>query len=74
MEGLGAITVHKVLSIGCRAPVDYYFNPAREHDSRHPTIDASLGCGLRADLTYASLARLPACNHLRGVLCHPPQR
>jgi hypothetical protein len=43
--------------------VHYHFSPAREHDSRHLQIDASWqGCGLVADLAYASLARLRACN------------
>jgi putative transposase len=58
-----AIKVHKVLSVGCGAPVQYHFSPAREHDSRHLQIDASWrGYGLLADLAYASLARLRACN------------
>jgi putative transposase len=58
-----AIKVHKVLSVGCGAPVHYHFSPAREHDSRHLQIDASWqGCGLLVDLAYASLARLQACN------------
>jgi putative transposase len=58
-----ALKVHKVLSVGCGAPVHYHFSPAREHDSRHLQIDASWqGCGLLADLAYASLARLRACN------------
>jgi putative transposase len=58
-----ALKVHKVLSVGCGAPVQYHFSPAREHDSRHLTIDESWrGCGLLADLAYASLARLRACN------------
>ena len=57
-----AIKVHKVLSVGCGAPVRYHFSPAREHDSRHLTIDASWrGYGLLADLGYASIARLRAC-------------
>jgi putative transposase len=57
-----AIKVHKVLSVGCGAPVRYHFSPAREHDSRHLTIDESWrGCGLLADLGYASLERLRAC-------------
>jgi hypothetical protein len=52
-----------VLSVGCGAPVRYHFSPARAHDSRHLTIDeAWRGCGLLADLAYASLARLRACN------------
>ena len=58
-----AVKVHKVLSVGCGTPVHYHFSPAREHDSRHLTIDESWrGCGLLADLAYASLARLRACN------------
>jgi putative transposase len=57
-----AIKVHKVLSVGCGAPVRYHFSPAREHDSRHLHIDESWrDCGLLADLAYASLARLRAC-------------
>ncbi|RPJ26891.1 MAG: IS4 family transposase [Planctomycetaceae bacterium] len=57
-----AIKVHKVLSVGCGAPVHYHFSPAREHDSRHLTIDeAWRGCGLLADLGYASIMRLRAC-------------
>jgi hypothetical protein len=47
----------------------FYFSPAREHDRRHLTIDESWrGCGLLADLAYASLARLQACND-HGVRC-----
>jgi hypothetical protein len=58
-----AVKVHKVLSVGCGAPVHYHFSPDREHDSRHGTIDESWrGCGLLADLAYASLARWRACN------------
>jgi putative transposase len=57
-----AIKVHTVLSVGCGAPVAYHFSPAREHDSRHLQIDESWrGCGLLADLAYASLERLRAC-------------
>jgi hypothetical protein len=38
-------------------------SPAREHDSRHLQIDESWrGYGLLADLAYASLARLRACD------------
>src|SRR5512133_2484471 len=33
-----ALKVHKVLSVGCGAPVHYHFSPAREHDSRHLQI------------------------------------
>jgi hypothetical protein len=58
-----AIKVHKVVSVGCGAPVRDHFSPAREHDSRHLAIDeAWRGCGLLADLGYASLERLRACN------------
>jgi hypothetical protein len=58
-----ALKVQKVLSVGCGAPVRDHFSPAREHDSRHLEIDASWqGCGLLADLAYASLARLRACD------------
>jgi len=57
-----AIKVHKVLSVGCGAPVRYHFSPAREHDSRHLTVDETWrGCGLLMDLGYASLERLRAC-------------
>jgi Transposase DDE domain len=64
-----AIKVHKVLSVSCGAPVRYHFSPAWKHDSRHLTIDESWrGYGLLADLAYASLARLRACND-RGVRC-----
>jgi putative transposase len=64
-----ALTGHKVLSVGCGAPVRYHFSPAREHDRRHLEIDASWqGCGLLVDLAYASLARLRACN-THGVRC-----
>jgi putative transposase len=61
--GYAALKVHKVLSIGCGAPVQYHLSPAREHDSRHLQIDESWrGYGLLADLAYASLARLRACD------------
>jgi putative transposase len=57
-----ALKGHKILSVGCGAPVRYHFSPAREHDSRHLTIDESWrGYGLLADLAYASLERLRAC-------------
>jgi hypothetical protein len=57
-----AMKVHKVLSVGCGAPVRDHCSPARAHDSRPLTIDESWrGCGLLADLGYASMARLRAC-------------
>jgi hypothetical protein len=49
--------------------VHYQVSPAREHDSRHLTRDeAWQGCGRRADLAYASLDRLRACE-AHGVRC-----
>jgi len=58
-----AIKVHQVLAVGCGAPVRDHCSPAREHDRRPLAIDASWqGGGLRADLAYASLARLRACD------------
>jgi hypothetical protein len=46
-----ALKGHTVLSVGCGAPGRDHFSPAREHDSRHLTIDASWrGGGLLADL------------------------
>ena len=60
--GYAAIKVHKVLSVGCGAPVQDHFSPAREPDSRHLPINESWrGYGLLADLAYASLDRLRAC-------------
>ena len=57
-----AIKGPTVLSVGCGAPGYDHFSPAREHDSRHLQIDESWrGYGLLADLAYASLARLQAC-------------
>lgn len=57
-----AIKVHKTLSLGTGVPLRYHFSPAKEHDSKHLTIDESWrGFGLLADLGYASLARLAAC-------------
>jgi putative transposase len=64
-----AIKVHTVLSVGCGAPVRYHFSPAREHDSRPLSIDESWrGYGLLADLGYASMERLRACE-AHGVPC-----
>jgi putative transposase len=57
-----ALKVHKVLSVGCGAPVRYHFSPARAHDRRYLAIDESWrGYGLLADLGYASIERLRAC-------------
>ena len=64
-----ALKGHKVLAGGCGASVYYHFSPAREHDSRHLTVDESWrGCGRLADLADASLARVRACND-HGVRC-----
>jgi hypothetical protein len=58
-----AVKVHKVLSVGCGAPLRSHFRPAQEHDRRHLEIEELWrGCGLLADLAYASLPRLRACN------------
>ena len=58
-----AIKVHKVLSVGCGAPVQSHVSPAREQDGPHRQIDESWrGYGLLADLAYASLDRLRACD------------
>ena len=57
-----AIKVHKTYSVGCGAPVAYHFSPAREHETNHLKIDENWrGCGLLADLGYASLGRLRDC-------------
>jgi DDE family transposase len=60
--GYAALQGHKILSVGCGAPVRSHLSPARDHDSPHLQIDDSWrGYGLLADLAYASLARLRAC-------------
>lgn len=57
-----AIKVHKTVSVGHGATVDYHLSRARDHDSLHLDIDDSWqGYGLLCDLGYASLARLRAC-------------
>jgi hypothetical protein len=57
-----ALKVHTVLSVGCGAPGRDHFSPARAHDRRHLAIDeAWRGYGLLADLGYASIERLRAC-------------
>jgi hypothetical protein len=56
-----AIKVHKVLSVGCGAPVQHHVSAARERDSSHVQIDESWqGDERLAALTYASRARLRA--------------
>lgn len=53
---------HTGLSVGCGAPGRAQFSPARAHDNRPRTIDASWrGGGRLADLGYARMARLRAC-------------
>lgn len=57
-----ALKVHKTFSVGVGTTVDYHISPAREHDSPHLKITEQWrGMGLLADLGYASLARLAAC-------------
>lgn len=57
-----AVKVHKTLSVGRGAVVDYHFSPARDHDSPHLVLDESWrGMGLLADLGYASTERLRDC-------------
>jgi hypothetical protein len=57
-----ALKVHKILSVGCGATIAYHFSPAREHDTKHLTLDESWrGYGLLIDLGYASLERLRDC-------------
>lgn len=57
-----ALKVHKTFSIGVGTTVGYHLSPAREHDSRHLTIDESWrGRGLLVDLGYASVERLADC-------------
>lgn len=61
--GDAAIKVQTIRSVGCGAPVRSHFSPAREPASRHLPIDASWrGYGLLADVAYASLERLRACD------------
>ncbi len=60
-----AVKVHKTLSVGRGAVVDYHFSPARDHDSPHLALDETWrGAGLLIDLGYASVARLAACRDL----------
>ncbi|HRC58919.1 MAG TPA: IS4 family transposase [Kofleriaceae bacterium] len=57
-----ALKIHKRLSVGIGAAVDYHLSPAREHDAPHLTIDASWRrLGLLADLGYASFKLLRDC-------------
>jgi hypothetical protein len=57
-----ALKIHKRLSVGIGAAVDYHLSPAREHDAPHLTVDASWRhLGLLADLGYASFKLLRDC-------------
>jgi hypothetical protein len=57
-----AVKVHKAYSLGRQNMIDYAFWPAREHDSEHFEVTASMrGIGLLMDLGYASHARLRDC-------------
>ena len=63
-----ALKVHKLFSVGRGTTIHYHLSPARQHDSRHLFIDdAWSGFGLLADLGYASLERLKACEE-HGVM------
>jgi hypothetical protein len=58
-----ALKVHKTYSVGIGTLVAAHISPAVEHDSQHLRIDESWrGYGLLADLGYASLDRLRACD------------
>jgi hypothetical protein len=60
-----AVKVHKTLSVGRGALLDYHFSPARHHDSPHLVLDETWrGLGLLVDLGYASIARLADCKAL----------
>lgn len=60
--GYAAIKGPKVLSVGGGAPVHDPLSPARDHDSRQLSRDASWrSWGLLADLASARLDRLRAC-------------
>jgi hypothetical protein len=61
--GDAAMKVHTIRSVGCGAPVQDHFSPARAHDRRHLQIAESWrGYGLLADLAYASWDRRRACD------------
>lgn len=66
-----AVKIHKRYSAGVGTTVGYHLSPAREHDSRHLTIDESWrGYGLLVDLGYASLERLNNCEQHGCQLCY----
>jgi hypothetical protein len=70
-----AITVHKVLSVGCGAPVRDHVSPARAHDSRHLSIDASWrGCGLARRLGLCQPRPPPGLRSPWRPVRAPPQR
>lgn len=57
-----ALKIHKIYSVGVGATIDYHLSAAREHDSKHLTIDERWsGYGLLADLGYVSHQRLLDC-------------
>jgi hypothetical protein len=57
-----ALKVHKRFSVGLGTTVGYHLSPAREHDNKHLTIDASWsGLGVLLDLGYASFKLLRDC-------------
>lgn len=57
-----ALKIHKRFSLGVGTTIDYHLSPARDHDSKHLTINESWrGLGLLADLGYASHQLLRDC-------------
>lgn len=57
-----ALKVHKRFSVGLGTTVDYHITPARDHDNKHLTIDASwAGLGVLVDLGYASFQLIREC-------------
>ncbi|MDJ0763468.1 MAG: hypothetical protein QNJ97_10805 [Myxococcota bacterium] len=58
-----AVKVHKELSVGSGYMTGFHFNfnPAKDHESPHLTIDERMG--LVIDLGYVSLARILACEN-----------
>lgn len=57
-----ALKIHKRLSVGIGATVQYHLSPAKEHDARHLKIDETWRhLGLLADLGYASFELIRDC-------------
>lgn len=57
-----ALKIHKRFSLGRGTTIGYHLSCAKDHDSKHLTIDGTWrGLGLLADLAYASFQRLKDC-------------